>query len=84
MKPSSCSTALFPRHRIYKQADQRKCKRVHWKNNHHCWVTKNQLIYIHTYLSCFIPEGVAEASQIFLQDTHVLPKYLATLLVTYS
>jgi hypothetical protein len=30
--------------------------------------------YIHTYHSCFIPEGVAEVSQIFLQDTHVLTK----------
>jgi hypothetical protein len=30
--------------------------------------------YIHTYHSRFIPKGVAEASQIFLQDTHVLPK----------
>jgi hypothetical protein len=26
--------------------------------------------YIHTYHSRFIPEGVAEVSQIFLQDTH--------------
>jgi hypothetical protein len=30
--------------------------------------------YIHTYQSRFIPEGIAEASQIFLRDTHVLPK----------
>jgi hypothetical protein len=29
---------------------------------------------IHTYHSHFIPEGVAEVSQIFLRDTHVLPK----------
>jgi hypothetical protein len=29
---------------------------------------------IHTYDSRFIPEGVAEASQIFLQDAYVLPK----------
>jgi hypothetical protein len=29
-------------------------------------------LYIHTYHSRFIPEGVAEASQIFLGD--VLPK----------
>jgi hypothetical protein len=29
---------------------------------------------IHTYHSCFIPEGVAEASQIFLRDAQVLPK----------
>jgi hypothetical protein len=28
--------------------------------------------YIHIYHSCFIPEGVAEVSQIFLRDTHVL------------
>jgi hypothetical protein len=32
---------------------------------------------IHTYHSHFIPEGVAEASRIFLPDAHVLPKYLA-------
>jgi hypothetical protein len=30
--------------------------------------------YIHTYHSHFIPEGVAEVSQIFLKYTHVLPK----------
>jgi hypothetical protein len=30
--------------------------------------------YIHAYHSRFILEGVAEASQIFLRDTHVLPK----------
>jgi hypothetical protein len=35
--------------------------------------------YIHTFHSRFIPEGVAEASQIILQDAHVLPKYLNTL-----
>jgi hypothetical protein len=29
--------------------------------------------YIHTYHSRFIPEGVAETSQIFLRDAHVLP-----------
>jgi hypothetical protein len=29
---------------------------------------------VHTYHSRFIPEGVAEVSQIFLRDTHVLPK----------
>jgi hypothetical protein len=28
----------------------------------------------HTYHSRFIPERVAEASQLFLRDTHVLPK----------
>jgi hypothetical protein len=34
------------------------------------------LIYIlvHTYRLRFILEGVAEASQIFFQDAHVLPK----------
>jgi hypothetical protein len=31
-------------------------------------------VYIHTYYSRFIPEGVAEASKIFLRDAHVLPK----------
>jgi hypothetical protein len=34
---------------------------------------------IHTYHSRFIPEGVADVSQIFLRDTHVSPK-----LVTYE
>jgi hypothetical protein len=33
-------------------------------------------LYIHTYRSRFIPEGAAEASQIFLRDAHVLPKLL--------
>jgi hypothetical protein len=32
--------------------------------------------YIHTYHSHFIPEGVAEVSQIFLRDAHVLPKLI--------
>jgi hypothetical protein len=30
--------------------------------------------YVCTYHSRFIPEGVAEVSQIFLRETHVLPK----------
>jgi hypothetical protein len=30
-------------------------------------------LHIHTYHSRLIPEGVAEASQIFLRDSHVLP-----------
>jgi hypothetical protein len=33
--------------------------------------------YIHTYHSRFIPEGVAELSQIFPRDTHVLPKLVS-------
>jgi muramidase (phage lysozyme) len=35
--------------------------------------------YIHTYTyhSRFIPEGVAEVSQIFLRDTYVLPKLVS-------
>jgi hypothetical protein len=32
------------------------------------------LLKLHTYHSRFIPEEVAEVSQIFLRDTHVLPK----------
>jgi hypothetical protein len=32
--------------------------------------------YIHTYHSHFIPEGVAEASQIFFRDAHVLLKLM--------
>jgi hypothetical protein len=35
--------------------------------------------YIHPYYSRFIPEGVAEASQIFIRDAHVLPKLLKLL-----
>jgi hypothetical protein len=31
-------------------------------------------LILHTYHSRFIPEGVAEASHIFLQDAYVLPK----------
>jgi hypothetical protein len=34
-------------------------------------------LYIHTYHSRFIPEGIAEVSQIFLRDTHVLPKLVS-------
>jgi hypothetical protein len=34
-------------------------------------------IWKHTYNSRFIPEGVAEASHIFLLDAHVLPKLLS-------
>jgi hypothetical protein len=34
-------------------------------------------VNIHTYRSRFIPEGVAEASQMFLRDTRVLPKLLS-------
>jgi hypothetical protein len=30
--------------------------------------------HLHTYYSRFIPEGVAEESQIFLRDAQVLPK----------
>jgi hypothetical protein len=30
---------------------------------------------LHTYHSRFIPERVAEVSQIFFRDTHVLPKF---------
>jgi hypothetical protein len=35
------------------------------------------LTYIHTYHSRFIPKGVAEVSQVFLRDTHVLPKLVS-------
>jgi hypothetical protein len=33
--------------------------------------------YIHTYHLRFIPEEAAEASQIFLRDTHILSKLLS-------
>jgi hypothetical protein len=39
--------------------------------------TTDTYMYIHTYRSRFIPEGVAEAIQIFLRDTHVLQKLVA-------
>jgi hypothetical protein len=32
---------------------------------------------IHTYLSRFIPERIAEISPIFFQDTYILPNLLA-------
>jgi hypothetical protein len=38
---------------------------------------KNGWLYIHTYHSRFIPEGRAEVSQIFLRDTHDLPKLVS-------
>jgi hypothetical protein len=34
-------------------------------------------VFLIPYHSRFIPEGVAEASQIFLRDAHVLPKLLS-------
>jgi hypothetical protein len=34
-------------------------------------------MYIHTYHTRFITEEVAEVSQIFLRDTHVLPKLVS-------
>jgi hypothetical protein len=41
-------------------------------------------IYIHTYHARFIPEGFAEASQIFLRDAHVLPKLVFEFEKIYS
>jgi hypothetical protein len=38
---------------------------------------ENIKIYIHTYHSRFISEAVAEVTQIFLRDTHVLPKLVS-------
>jgi hypothetical protein len=38
------------------------------------WIKIGIHTYIHTYHSRFIPEGVAEASQIFFQDAHLAPK----------
>jgi hypothetical protein len=35
------------------------------------------LLLLHTYHSSFIPEGVAEASQIFLRNAQVLPKLVS-------
>jgi hypothetical protein len=39
--------------------------------------SNHNVTYIHACHSHFIPKGVAEASQIFLRDAHVLPFYLA-------
>jgi hypothetical protein len=33
------------------------------------------LLFIHTYHSRLVAEGVAEVSQIFLRDAHLLPKW---------
>jgi hypothetical protein len=46
------------------------------KHHHYCVIGSR---VIHTYHSRFNPEGVAGVSQIFIRDTHVLPK-----LVTYE
>jgi hypothetical protein len=50
-----------------------------------CLIKLNQILFVHsynifilhTYHSCLIAEGVAEVSQIFLQDAHVLLKLLS-------
>jgi hypothetical protein len=47
---------------------------------------KNHSINIHTYRSRFIPEGIAEASQIFIQDAIAISfyhNYLAMSNITY-
>jgi hypothetical protein len=41
-----------------------------------CFNSETLIRLIHAYHSRLIPKGVAEASQIFLQDAHVLPKWL--------
>jgi hypothetical protein len=41
------------------------------------WEKSKKKKIIHTYHSRFIPEGVAETTQIFLRDAHVLPKLLS-------
>jgi hypothetical protein len=43
----------------------------------HTYIQTYKHTNIHTYHSRFIPERVAEASQIFLRDAHVLPKLLS-------
>jgi hypothetical protein len=41
-------------------------------------VNQTYITYIHTYIPLTLfPEGVAEASQIFIRDTHVLPKLVS-------
>jgi hypothetical protein len=43
-----------------------------------CLLHNANIMFIeHTYRSRIIPEGIAEASQIFLRDTHVLQKLVS-------
>jgi hypothetical protein len=51
----------------------RRPSQLYYLTHKHLMLTE-LLSYIHTYHSRFIPEGVAEVSQIFLRDTHLLPK----------
>jgi hypothetical protein len=48
-----------------------------WFTVHYSHCRKYQRSILHTYHSRFIPEGVAEAFQIFLRDTHFFQIYLA-------
>jgi hypothetical protein len=45
--------------------------------NDECIIILTPLLFIHTYHSRFIPKVVADASQVFLWDAHVLPKCLS-------
>jgi hypothetical protein len=46
----------------------------HTKQTSNANVVRVLHTYVHKYHSRFIPEGVAEVSEVFLRDTHVLPK----------
>jgi hypothetical protein len=56
-------------------ANVAKLPRLH--TNRTDWLTA--FMYIHTYSSRFIHEEVAEVFQIFLRDTHVLPKLVSAI-----
>jgi hypothetical protein len=45
-----------------------------YRRQKYCVHPSISLAHLHTYHLRFIPEGVAEVSQIFLRNTHVLPK----------
>jgi hypothetical protein len=60
----------------------RHARRVHGmlRKSSHMYVTpifQCQIIQIHTYHLRFIPEGIAEASEILLRDGHVLAKLVS-------
>jgi hypothetical protein len=58
-------------------ADIACCCIIYWKETLSFRTFNTLYTYIHTYHSRFIPEGVAEVPQIFLRDTHVLPKLVS-------
>jgi hypothetical protein len=64
-------------HPIISEFQKRKADNIH-ECSWNLEITSHLLEIIHAYHSRLIPEGVTETSQIFLRDTHTLPKLLAT------